>query len=545
MNINRKLLKQFVLFFTAIISTFNCTPYASNELFSPDKNARLGVAYLNSSRMPMHNVCIKTDKIKLGVVQKTVTLSYINNIHTLARNLNINLDAKAGWGRFSASSEVDYIKSVQESNHSLSFSYQGLVMASLNVDSSDYYKTSALNSAALAAYNEGPDSFILRCGDSYIQRLDLGAILSVTMRLNFASSLQKKTFQAKINGGFGDIFKASARTKQIVEENKLKGSIDVIAFQKGGDPNRLDMIFGSNAEHNIISCDIQHIDNCTRAINDIIDYAQSRGAWNNIGFSEQVKIVDNKLVANSLFPINIEDATIGNYSDDFGLTIPEVVPNEEVVAARIRLTELYDNYADNLNFYNSIKDGPAYSHLSFSAQQELSVLADQLRINMSYFTNGKALNCFLPAYLNDCPKIADNIEMLVNKDIDFKKLAALKGAYYLNFGRSMLNNPQILVPRKNGTYSVYDINIDPLPDTKGSFQLQTTHDYSAIIPNGSFDKIGQNGVITNYKIYPYSSFLNIGLDPNGFGYAGVFPVQYSEYGTLYPGVAKMVVLVPF
>lgn len=544
-NINRKFIKQFVLFFTSIISTFNCITFASNETFSPDKNARLGVAYLNSSRMPMHNVCIKTDKINLGVVQKTVALSYVNNIHTLARNLNINLDAKAGWGRFSASSEVDYIKSVQESNRSLSFSYQGLVMASLNVDSSDYYKTSALNPGALAAYNEGFDSFILRCGDSYIQRLDLGAILSVTMRLNFASSLHKKTFQAKINGGFGDIFKASTKTKQIVEENNLKGSIDVIAFQKGGDPNRLDMIFGANSEHNIISCDIQNVDNCTSAINDIIDYAQSRGAWNNIGFSEQIKIVDNKLVANSLFPVNIEDATIGHYSQDFGLAVPEVVPNEDVIAARIRLTNLYDYYADNLNFYNSIKDSYAYSHLSFSAQQELSVLAEQLRSNMSYFTNGKALKCFLPAYLNDCPKIADNIEMLVNKDIDLKKLTALKGAYYFNFGARMLNNPQILVPQHNGNYSVYNADMDSLSDTKGSIQLQTTHDYRSIIPNGSFDKMEHNGVMTSYRIYPSPGFLSIGLDPNGFGYAGAFPMQYIENGTPRPGAANMVVLMPF
>ncbi len=545
MDINSNLIKQSVLFLTAVLSTLNCLTFASNQPFSPDKNARLGGAYLNSSRMPMHNVCIKTDKINLGVVQKTVTLSYVNNIHTLAKNLNINLDAKAGWGRFSASSEVDYIKSVLESNRSLSFSYQGLVMASLNVDSSDYYKTSALNPGALAAYNEGPDSFILRCGDSYIQRLDLGAILSVTMRLNFASSLHKKTFQAKINGGFGDILKASARTKQIVEENNLKGSIDVIAFQKGGDPNRLDMVFGSNTEHNIISCDIQNVDNCTNAINDIINYAQSRGAWNNIGFSEQVKIVDNKLVANSLFPINIEDATIGNYSEDFGLTIPEILPKEEVVAARVRLTELYDHYADNLNFYNSIKDGIAYSHLSFSAQQELLNIAEQLRRNMSNFTNGKALNCFLPAHLNDCPQIVDNIEILVNKDLDLKKLTALKGAYYFNFGTRMLNNPQILVPRHNGNYSVYNTDMDPLSDSKASIQLQTTHDYRSIIPNGSFDKMEQNGVMTNYRIFPSPGFLSIGLDPNGFGYAGPFPMQYTENGTPRPGAANVVVLMPF
>jgi hypothetical protein len=529
-----------------IISIFNCIVFAGEYPISPDKNARLGVGYLNSSRLPMHNVCIKTDKSHIGAFQKSVSLNYINNVHTLAKNLNINLDAKAGWGRFSPSSEVDYIKSVQENNHSLSFSYQSIVTAGLGVDTSDYYKTSALNAGALSAYHQGVDAFIKRCGDSYMQRIDLGAILSVTLRLNFASNLQKQTFQAKFKGSFANIINGSASAQKTIQENKLKGSIDVIAFQKGGDPNRLDMIFGANSDRNLISCSLEYLDNCTKAINNIIDYAQARGAWENLGFTEQIKIVDNKLVASSLFPVNIEDATIGYYAEDFGLDIPIIVPSEETIAARIHLAELYDNYLENLNFYNSIKNSFAYSHLSTFAQQELNNLAKELRNSISYLTDGRALSCFFANYVNHCPEIAAAIEKLINKKLDFTKLNTLKGAYYFNFDYPDFNNALILVPNSDGMYSVYDTNINALPYNKASIQLEPTYDYSALIPRGSFNKLVENYGILNFKLTTYKNMINVPQDPNGIGYIGSFPivVTTTDNKTL-SGFLRQVEFVPF
>ena len=456
------------------------------QTLTANNDIQLGSGYFSNGLYPLHNQCLKEMPIKASNFQSRIALTYSTDLEQLSKNLNININAETGWGKFSSNAAADYVKSIQDDDYSLNFNYQNVITMDTHLDTTDYYGESALNQGGAVAYSMGEDNFIARCGDEYIQNLKMGAVLNVTLRIRFESQLQKKNFETNIKGKIGNIFTASAKIGQVVEQKGIHGTIDVIAFQTGGQPNNLSQIFGADDNHHITSCSLAQLEQCTMAIDDIIAYAQATGVWADSGFSKQIQVVNGALIAESISPVAIADATFGSYENDFGLTIQTKSTSQEVMNARKKLNSLYETMSTHLRFAEAAMQSVAFKFLNNSAQDQIKTLAKTLKGNLTIFNYEKALNCFLPSTQDTCPNIVETITQNM-EPVNFSTLNHIRGAYYVNIGRYW---PFIFVDNNLGNMDMYDLGLVSPHNTTNDLE---------VVPNVDFSKIGLRGGYSDYS----------------------------------------------
>lgn len=479
------------LYSTMSINTTNATPSQTIQiknfnLLSSNSDIKLGSGYFSNGLYPLHNQCLQDMPITATNFQSKIALSYSTDLNQLSKNLNVNINAETGWGKYTSDAATDYIKSIQDDDYSINFNYQNTITMDTSLNTNNYYGESALNQSGTAAYKSSTTSFMTRCGDEYIQTLKMGAVLNVTLQIHFESQLQKKNFETTIKGKLGNIFNASSKISAAIEEKGIHGTIDVLAFQTGGQPSNLSQIFGADNNHHITSCNLAQLEQCTKAIDDIIAYAQASGEWVESGFAKQIQIVNGTLVAESLSPVAIADATLGSYERDFGLSVQSDSSTQEILNARKKLNTLYDTMYSNLQFAESVTQSTAFKYLTNTAQHQIKTLIKTTKENLAFFNSGKAINCFIPGTQNLCPKIVETIEQNMSP-IDFSPLDLLRGAYYVNIGRFW---PFIFINNDGGSMEMYDVNLVPTQ--------QPTHNL-AIIPKADYSYIGFRGGYSDYS----------------------------------------------
>lgn len=537
-------MKTKTLILLAICSTHNVAfslPHNSTkELYqSPQSNIGLGGGFLQNAQLPLYGDCLASKSKIVKSFQKDIKLSHSIDSNQLAKVLNINLEAKSGWGKFSSSAAVDYINRIKNDDYSLSFNYQSVVYGNVALDISDYYGVNALNAGAAAAYNSSPDDFIKRCGDSYIRQMDLGAVLNVTMRIRFSTQEQKKKFEASFEGKMGDVISASANVKKEIERSHFKGTIDVIAFQAGGNPGHLDRIFGLDQEHHIVRCNLTNLDACAKAIDDVINYAQANGRWSEIGFSNQIQLKKGRIEADSLIPINLNEATISSYSDDFGLDIARVIPSIETFQARERLNKLYDHNSEMASFAKAVTHSAGFSHLTEKRKKELGDLTVTLQANLGVFKDGKSLDCFLPSTQHTCKNIVDDIEAALTP-VDYHQFELLKGAYYVNMN---YNWPLLFIRKPGGDMSIFNTDLIDVGVETNGLKLTPSYDYSYISLGGGYTTYSK-GIQTRYYMDYYGTEDLVYQNSNGIGYIGNIPWNTCVNGTCYKAYYAMEII-PF
>lgn len=459
---------------------------------------QLGSGYFTNALYPIHNQCIKNMPVKITGFRSNLALTHSTNTDTLSKNLNIDLKAKAGWGKFSSNAAAEYIKSIQSDEYSSSFTYHNVITVDTLLDTSEYYGEQALNAGGLAAYQNGTDQFIKRCGDKYVQGIQMGAVLNVTLRIHFASQLEKKNFEASIEGKLGDLFNASAKINSAVNHSRAHGSIDVIAYQAGGSPNYLSGIFGADNNHAITKCNLSQLDECAKAIDDIISYAQATGKWETNGFAKQVQIVNKELVAESLVPVAISEATFGSYESDFGLDSQFKPVSEDILQARKKLNDLFDKINHNYGFAKSLLESTGYKYLSDPAQQRLHSIVRIIESNLALFNSERAIDCFLPGSQEQCKAIADIIEKKIDTT-DITPINLLKGAYFVNISR---NWPAILVKNNNGSMDFYNTNLIPVGTITHDLKITPSYDFQYVSLGGGYSTY-YNGKQTRYYMDYY------------------------------------------
>lgn len=484
------------------------------EVVSPINDISLGGSFLRNAALPINGSCLKSMKQEVSSLKKSIKFTHVIDTYDMANTLNLNLKAKAGWGKFSLSAAMDYLNSIKDDNYTMSFSYQSTISGNVGLDISDYYGINALNSGGAAAYNSGEDSFIRRCGDSYIKRLTMGAVLDVNMLIRFSTQEQKQKFEASMKGKAWDIFSASAALKDEIQNSHYNATIEISAFQGGGNPTRLDGIFGADKEHHIVKCNLKNLDECSKAIDGIINYANNE-------FANQVKIKDGHLEAESLYPIRLSEATISSYENDFGLHINKVVPTEEIMLAREQLNTLYDESAQKALFANSVMHSAAFAYLSKNIQKVLHKELSNMNRNLSLFIEEQVMDCFFPDTQNKCESIAKKLEASLIS-IDYHLFDILNGAYFVNIN---YNWPLIFVRNESGDMDIYNtgLQIAKGPDTvTHNLKLTPASDWSYISPSGGYSNY-YNGIQTRYYIGYYGVEDFVYQRVNGLGYFGVIP----------------------
>lgn len=141
----------------------------------------------------------------------------------------------------------------------------------------------------LNAASSGDDykNFKASCGDSYINQVNLGASLFVSLNLDFKDSALKTSFAGNGSLKLTDLFEGKAEFKTKYENFKDKISITINAIQLGGNPQNLSRIFtGTNSprkdesietsDFHILKCAFndEGLKKCKLALSAIIAYAK-------------------------------------------------------------------------------------------------------------------------------------------------------------------------------------------------------------------------------------------------------------------------------
>lgn len=468
-------------------------------------NAKLGGGFLSNSALPIHMICL-SDKIMsqpvyASQITEDISLAQTTSRDDLAKTLNLAADTKVGWGKFSASAAADYINSIKDSAYSLNFSYQSILSAYTEIDPSSAYGQDALNTGAQAAYQQSPDNFIERCGDEYIQGMKMGAVLDVTISMDFKSQQEKQAFDLAFKGGFGSVFSASAKIQSAIEKTHASGTLTIHAFQAGGNPERLSSIFGSTGAHHIIQCSFDNLTACSQALSDVIDYAQASGSQAQTGFAKQVTVSGGKLVADSLYAFDITNATQSSYKRDFGLDIPLKPASKEVIEARSELTDLYNSTDNKYDLAHHILTANAFQHLTGPVQDELKSDSSKLYNNLSMFNSHGAIGCYTASTQDQCSAIVADIKQSLTP-VDTTKVDLLQNAFYVVESKQW---PLIFAINKDhGDYEIYTTGLVLLKaDTFNGINFIYSPDYTSITTKGIYTTLTTSGARETYYMGDY------------------------------------------
>ncbi|KAL0218222.1 hypothetical protein RCL1_009070 [Eukaryota sp. TZLM3-RCL] len=206
--------------------------------------------------------CFKVLRTTSSSAQSKVSLNTAVSFRELETQLKVDVSVSGNFGMFSGSAEAHYLRSVHESQYSLSLNY--------------YHMSSERKEKRL--YKSGTNPYFgLTCGDRYVSAFDCGSLLVLSLNIKFANREEKQSFEAKAGASFGSIVSASTSIQKIANENNLNGFVSIQAFQRGGEPSRLANILRKDAagEYYALSCDLKNMKNCVSAASGLLNYAQS------------------------------------------------------------------------------------------------------------------------------------------------------------------------------------------------------------------------------------------------------------------------------
>lgn len=237
-------------------------------------NIRAGIGYSNDAQQVALQPCFNATIGSYGKKESTVSLSTSLDFEKISHALNIDITSSGKIDKFSSEAEMNYFRSIKNESFSYSLNYYqyfnnnpDIVVHGQGLD--------ALNDDAKAIYGKNP-YFGLICGDEYFTSFKQGAELIMSLNIHFTSSEQEQKFDAKFKGSFSDIITASGAIKDFVTQENMSGTVDIQAYQKGGDPVQLAQILRSkdpSGSYYVLTCSLKRMDDCTKAANGLLAYA--------------------------------------------------------------------------------------------------------------------------------------------------------------------------------------------------------------------------------------------------------------------------------
>src|SRR3989339_13967 len=238
-------------------------------------NIQAGAGYSSDAQQVALQPCFNASISSQSDPESYLKLQSAISFSQLENDLKINISTDANIGIFSGDAEANYFSSIKETDYSFSLNYyqysQSTTQVALNGFGMD-----ALNEQGKSLYDNGQNPYFgLVCGDNYISSYGQGALLMMSININFADNAQKQIFLAKAGMSFGNIFDATGSIQQIATQNNLSGSLIIEAYQKGGDPSQLSKILSKDpsGQYYALTCDLKNLGNCTQAANGLLDYA--------------------------------------------------------------------------------------------------------------------------------------------------------------------------------------------------------------------------------------------------------------------------------
>jgi len=510
---------------------------------NPEQHRTLiGSGYLANARYPMQH-CLKDTDVILSNMQAELSIQQTTDMDDLAQQLDVDLSSSTGWRKLSVSAAAKYIRALQSNTHSLHFTYLNTISTDAAFDFGDTYGEDALNSTGQALFRQGVDEFIETCGDSYVDQVRLGATLAVTLQVNFKSQLQKSQFEASFKGKISSLSETYISLNQALQDSGSSASIEILAFQMGGQPMYLNSVLGSSKDgHHVVHCSASQQENCVNILDDVTAYAQASGAWEKTGFTKQIQLDEYSLRAETLHPIQSSYARLSSYRN-FGIPIPKKAISSQAIDARKKLNDLYDKNQEDVSFSNSIVNSAAFPFLEKTTQVELKQVSSILKSDAKIIQSPEAIECFLPETQESCPQIVDNIEKRLHAP-DMTKLNKLRGAYYVNINEKW---PVLFINEINSmtaAMKMYSTNITLGAGPTYDLSLIFNPNLRIIAPRGGYSVYDANNTEIRYYFDYYGEEDWLRQDASGLGYFGKIPWRTCTNGTCSKVYTAMTVI-PF
>jgi hypothetical protein len=481
----------------------------------------IGSGYLANARYPMQH-CLKDSDVILSNMQAELSIQQTTNMDDLSKQLDVDMSSSIGWGKFSASAAAKYIRALQNNTHALHFTYLNTISTDAEFNFGELYGEDALNPTGLALFRQGVDEFIATCGDTYVDKTRLGATLAVTLQVNFKTQLQKSQFEASFKGKIDNLSETYISLNRALQESGSSASIEILAFQMGGQPMYLNSVLGANKDgHHVVHCTTSQNDHCINILDDITAYAQASGAWEKTGFTKQIQLDETTLRAESLHPIESSYARLSSYRN-FGIPIPKKTISSEAIDARKKLNDLYDQNEENLSFSEAILHAAPFQMLEHSTQLELKKISSMLKADTNTIQSPEAIECFLPETQESCPHIVGNIEKRLHTP-DVTKLNKLRGAYYVNINERW---PLLFIKEVNHTTSgmkIYSTDINRGGAPTHDLNLIFNPNLRIVAPRGGYSVYDANNKQIRYYLDYYGEEDWLRQDASGLGYYGKIP----------------------
>jgi hypothetical protein len=412
-------------------------PTDSSETFandiSPIEEIQPGMGYSSDTQSLAKAVCYKTETIIRSGQSSILKFEQSTDYQSFLKTFNLEFDIKGGYGIFSTNDFYKFFHSIEEDSYSFSINYFQKVSQNVMMTFS-YNPKTILTEVGENIYSSGANPMLrLLCGDTLISTYEEGAILILSLRINFNSKEEKEEFTTHVGLNIGSFIDASSTISNVSTKYNLSGRIQVLAFQIGGDPTELSKLLASS----VVDCDIKNIKACQDTAKNLINYVS------NI-FPSQFKKDDHGIWMSPLVPLTLfkKDYLVS----DFGLILAPSYLTKEVQNARTDLVNIkrkLDYYYSNLlklkQIYPTKLDSPFSDYLS--------VLENNFYVLEIGDGMGRAIDCFqfpfkcLPIYdelksklilnyENDLMKSIQELEYFSVFDFAFNKYECLPTDYY-------------------------------------------------------------------------------------------------------------------
>lgn len=250
------------------------------DSFDDVPNSRVGFGFDSRSNFPLTIGCLKNSEDPSAVVysnpSSSFSLSSEVSSSDVADTLGVSASGKGSYGPFSGSFKARYAKETREKKNSLNFNFMQSFDASAT-QKNPGFGTGALSEDGKAAYAAGAELFANYCGDSYVDKANVGGLLIVSAEIDFGSTSQKESMGAEVKAsmaGLGSVKAAFDKARSLGATNaKLK----ISAIQLGGNASHLIDVLGNpdkDGKYAAVECSGGNTDACSAFVNKIIAYAQ-------------------------------------------------------------------------------------------------------------------------------------------------------------------------------------------------------------------------------------------------------------------------------
>lgn len=352
---------------------------------TPTDGINPGRGYSSDTEAIAPTTCYNPISITRGAQTSQINFSTAQSVSNIASMFNVSTSLSSGYGIFGMSGMMSYLDEVSENNYSMSFNYSQKVSQAVQMQYS-YDPMTSLNSTGQAIYANGTNPmFRLFCGDTLITSYEEGAGLILSMQVNFSDATSKQTFKTAVGGSVLGFATASAQIQNIATAYHLQGQLVVQAYQIGGSPQELSMIFKNPS--NIFKCDINNTAACQSAATTILDYA-SNAFPNQFG-------KDNNIWTSPLVPTG--GLGLDFRVSDFGMILAPTYATDDVKNKRASLIETYkkyDNYANYFQTVNNYYPGTLDEYIKSQVQNNINLSQANVSLLEQAPGYGSSIDCW-------------------------------------------------------------------------------------------------------------------------------------------------------